>query len=617
VPRKIDVQYLQANFNDLLAKTESEVTEEEIAKYYDENKDLFIKADTGLLDEVSAVDEAPAANDTPPTENSATETAPANESEAEKTEPSDVDSNEGATEEPGAPTATEDATSTEETPAEEAAPENPPETTPPATPVETPPAKGEGSEQPAPSDADQSMNDGASRRSIFRQVAFLQEQEADSASSEGSPTADEDSAADAESETPAESATTEGAAPAAEGTPPTEPAAASEPAPPPSTETAPAATADPPTSTESADAKSVPAAAPPTDEEAKAADKPDAAEKPPEYQSLDEVRDLVRRDIAYRRANERIGTLMDDVLSELTPEFESYFDRVLSSQSNQSERPAPQAALADLAPLAEKHGLTTGKTGPMTWLEFRETPVGKSTDPNTRFPLSSILYGRTDRELYQPLLTVNTSDGDRYISMKTSDTPSRVPDLADAKVRDQVLRAWKLREAAKIALKDAEKQAAAAEKQGSSLTDFYAQKPAIEVERVDPFSYYTRGDVPDRFDMAQRFRLSQPDGIVAAGPELLDKVFALEQGEVGAALNHDHSIAYVIRVVEHQDSPETLRTAYLAEANTWDGLQAMTEQHVGQSRAAIVANIAGADGIDWKRDPDKLRDDAETEGAAE
>ncbi len=49
IPRKVATQYLLADYNQFLAKVEDEVTEDEIQKYYDENKDpLFIRAESIL-----------------------------------------------------------------------------------------------------------------------------------------------------------------------------------------------------------------------------------------------------------------------------------------------------------------------------------------------------------------------------------------------------------------------------------------------------------------------------------------------------------------------------------------------------------------------------------------
>jgi len=547
IPRKIDVQYLQANFVDMVNKAEGEITDEEITKYYDENKELFIKADTGLLDDTTE------SQDAAKTDDDATEAA--GETKAEESgEPG------AATEESGETnTATEAEGAT--APATEGAtpPVAPSDESQPAPPAETqPPAEGADEKIP-PADADQSLLDGAASRNVFRQVAFLQDAE-----SEGS---DEKAATE-------EPATT--AAPAAETTPPAEPAPSPQsPAPSATTTDAPAGEV---------------ATAP-------------ATEKPTEYQPLDEVRDLIRRDLAYKRVTDKVSTEMDELLGDLTSEFNTYLGRLSEAQAEDEKGPAPepQAELADLAPLAEKHGLALGKTGPMPWLEFRETPVGKSGNPDTGRPLATTLFGGQELELYQPVLTMDI-DGNRYIAMKTSDTPGRVPELAE--VRDEVVRAWKLKKAAEFAIKDAEKQAKAAQESGSPLIDFYAGKPAVEVVKVDPFSELTRGDVPDQFGQ-QRFRLSQPDGLVAAGPEFMKRVFALKNGEVTAVLNHDHSIAYVVRVVEHQDSQDELRNNYLTEANTWDGIPAMTDGHVTLAQQSVNADLSGGKGVDWKRTPDR------------
>ena len=155
---------------------------------------------------------------------------------------------------------------------------------------------------------------------------------------------------------------------------------------------------------------------------------------------------MIRSDLAYRRVTENVNKLMEELLGELTTEFEA----LLVAESKDAKVPAPQAALADLAELALKHGLTHGRVGPMSWLEFRDTPVGKSVNPDTRRPLSTTLFGGQDLDLYQPVLTVDI-DGNRFIAMKMSDTPDRVPELAE--VRNKVIRAWKLKKAAEFALK--------------------------------------------------------------------------------------------------------------------------------------------------------------------
>lgn len=572
-PRMVEVQYLQANVEDMVNKAEADVTEEEIAKYYEENKDQFIEADTGLLDDVLEA--------SPPAEGSATEestddaeTSP----EGETAPPSDDSTTEQGSE--TSPPASTEAAPAESAPADDTSSSPPEEQAPSTETTDGAPAAEES--EAAPAETDQSSRN-ASYQSVFRPVAFLQE-------AEGEADNTAENAEPAETESPAESAADAEAAANDEASA-AEPPPAETPAP--ADAEAPATDSDAqPPAPETADAPAAPSA----DDAASDA----TAEPPITYQPLDEVRDLIRRHIARQKVGEAVATQMENLLGELSGEFNTHFSAVLEAQSKEEEPPAPQPELANLAPLAEKHGLTYEKLGPIAPLAFRDSPVGKSVNPENRMNLGYRLFVARDLEPYQPVLTADSES--IYIVMMTGETPGRVPELKD--IKDEVVHAWKMREAAKFALKDAEKLAKDANESGASLTDFFANKPDVKVVTTDPFSELTRGDVPSQFDY-QRFRLSQPDGLVAPGLDFFNEAFDLNVGEVGAALNHPHTVAYVIRMVEHQSSPEELRTAFLAEANTWDGLPAMMERHVIEAQNALVTDLAGGQ-LDWKRNPDQI-----------
>ena len=72
IPRKIDLAFIEANYDSYHTKAEEKVTDEEIAKYYEDHKDpMFIKADTGLMeDKGETKDDAATA---PPAEGKAAE----------------------------------------------------------------------------------------------------------------------------------------------------------------------------------------------------------------------------------------------------------------------------------------------------------------------------------------------------------------------------------------------------------------------------------------------------------------------------------------------------------------------------------------------------------------
>ena len=92
------------------------------------------------------------------------------------------------------------------------------------------------------------------------------------------------------------------------------------------------------------------------------------------------------------------------------------------------------------------------------------------------------------------------------------------------------------------------------------------------------------------------------------------RVFELKDGEVAVAQNHDDSIAYVIRLVQHQPGMNELRTAYLAEADSWSGRMSMAQQHFQEAMGIMARDIIAGANLKWERTPDKTRDERGDEG---
>jgi hypothetical protein len=59
-------------------------------------------------------------------------------------------------------------------------------------------------------------------------------------------------------------------------------------------------------------------------------------------------------------------------------------------------------------------------------------------------------------------------------------------------------------------------------------------------------------------------------------------------------------------VVEHQDTEQQLRQAFLSEANYWYGLQVMTQSHMQQAGRVLVNDFMdNVYEVDWKRKADE------------
>ncbi len=502
-PRKVAVQYLVADYNQYLTKVEDEVTDAEIEKFYEDNKDpYFIRAESVFGDaDATTSDAQPKAGDAKKIES---------QSEGKKDEPS-ADGKKG-----------EPAVGKEEaTKSESAAP---------AT--------------------DKGSSNTPRRKNPFRLTAFAEDPAAGG----------ESAASDAKS---------------------AEPVAAESVA--------------PPTAAESSAAPTAETAAP--------------KEKPKEYQPLDEVSDQIRRELAQAKVTEKLEALMATLSSELNDSYTEYFGAALDAEEEGKEPPPPPAKLADLTPLAKANSLTYEKTEPASMLQLRDTPIGKSFRPDeSNLPFYYSVFGR-DVELYQPILTFDL-DNNRYLAMKIADIPGKVPTLDE--VRDNVTRAWKLRKAGELAIKRAEELAKKAQTSGASLEDTLAGDTSLKVFKTDPFAYLTVGTVSRESQQVDSFRLSEPKEIAAAGPEFMEKVFNLKEGEVAAAPNHDRSIAYVVRIARHENTPAELRQAFLSEADSWYGIYAMSRGRTQNLVRQVIAATLKSSGVVWDRPADvPMREEAE------
>jgi hypothetical protein len=331
------------------------------------------------------------------------------------------------------------------------------------------------------------------------------------------------------------------------------------------------------------------------------ADATEPTDKPKEFQPLEEVRDQIRREIAQLKVSEQLEKLMGKLESDLGASYATYLGAVLDADEAGKEVPPPPANLADLSTVAEEQGLEFQKTGPISALELRELPVGLSHKPNEEtVPFLYLAFSR-DLELHQPVATFD-SDNNRYLVMKIGDTPGSVPKLAE--IRDDVVHAWKQQQAAELALKDAQQEAKQAQS-AESLDEFFAGDDDVAVTKTDLFSRYTAGTVSRQTGEVQSFRLSKPEGIEGADFDVMETTFSLGEGEVGAVLNHDHSIVYLLRIVEHEQTPAELRQAFLSEADRWYGLPAMSRAHSQTAVRVLLADMLQSAGVQWERPPDQ------------
>ncbi|QDV77846.1 hypothetical protein [Botrimarina mediterranea] len=507
-PERVKLAVLRADFNAVVEEVTPEVTEEQIASFYEENKESFIQADRALFGDDSLFGSDDLTVDEPSDESSeAPATEEGSEEGAEEATDEESAMEEPAADEPAAEEAAEDdAESEEATAAEEG------EEAPPANPLRSGDAAGEAVEEEEEEEEQPAADEGAA-------------DEADETADDG-PEADDTNL----------------------------------------------------------------------------------------YQPLDEVKEEIRRRLAIDLAVQRITEKMNRIKRELDDAFYAYEDELLrvDEKNANAKKPAVPSKLTDLKPLAEAEQLELIEVDQASRMELRETPVGGSftidAATNSAIPLWYTAFLSEELPLYQPLLT-RDPEGNNYLTLVTERYPGVTPKLED--VREQVVAAWKRQKAAELALKKAEELAKQASDKGGSLTDFFAamENPPVasdDIKETDAFAYLTIGRIAPNSRQVP-LQMSQPEPLVAAGPELLQGVFELKPGQVGAELNHDHSLAYVLRIAERIGSEEELRREFLRDGDRWLGAEALNTQRARTKVMALVGNLLEESGLEWERTPDELR----------
>ncbi|REK10287.1 MAG: hypothetical protein DWQ37_16945 [Planctomycetota bacterium] len=550
-PVRATFQYFTANLDRTAKKLESEVTDEEIEKYYEENKSRFLAFDSQEADmpaekkpeeseEAASPDEKPeeagseSKGDAPQEEKPdkpAAEDKPATGEEAPP-----MPESEG----PGdAPAEAQEKASTDESPAEEASEASKDD-------AETPPA-----DEPADDDAADAKEPQARATrppAEFRLVAFAQDEQSDaSEDAQPDPPADE-TPEDAPSATETKDATTdEEPKPASE--PPAEDAPADE------------KPAEPKKPADDAEPDAKPAEDPAPSEPAQpdpAAEQKDSELK---FEPLEKVKDTIRADIAQEKARELVTTQLEELSSKMrafTDEWDLYIAEKGTNENAQAPTPLDFSKLAEGTEL-EAHELTS-----ISPYEAAKEGIGKAArfvvNPNSggQFTMPFVQFAFSEQlPLYKPE-TVMDNDNNTYLFWKTAEEPAYVPPFDQ--VRTEVERAWKMVRARDLARKRAEEYAKQVRSLKKPMSELFGGQANVKITEAGPFSWLTLGNVPSGPDAQPH--LSDIEGVDQAGPDFMRTVFQLEPSGVGVAMNVPKDMVYVVRAIDFEPPLDQLRESF-------------------------------------------------------
>lgn len=342
--------------------------------------------------------------------------------------------------------------------------------------------------------------------------------------------------------------------------------------------------------------------------DAKAAEKPDAGEKPAadtkptepavQFEPLDKVKDNVRERLVDEAVDRRIRAIFEGVTSDVGKYAESL---ALWQVAGDGAGPAPVGP--DIAKIAKLQGLEGGRSDLVNASQaVAAGGIGGSFDfaVSREFGMRQLrwvdaIFG-AGGQMLQPFSSRDV-EGNRYLSWKVEDQPEFTPSFQS--VRDDVVRAWRIVEARPQARRRAEELAAEAKKAGKPLAELFAGREGLEVEKVGPFTWLTRGTAP----FGSALMLAQPEGLAMPGEELMQAVFGLQPGETTVAFNEPKTVCYCIRLVAVEPGEETLKEQFLAGASDPRRVAQVAEGDTRDVYDRWFEAIETRQGVDWKREP--------------
>ncbi len=332
--------------------------------------------------------------------------------------------------------------------------------------------------------------------------------------------------------------------------------------------------------------------------EKKAEDKPAAKpDQDSKYQPLDSVRADIRQILADEKQAAAIKAF-GEVETSLQPirEAVTNYRQALSQydikRSEEEDAVKPQPP--DFEALAKGQGLTFHKTGMISAAEMLDLDIGRSMVDGGQ---SLLGYIYSTSNLNRPRVSSDMGQN-IYMFWKTDSSEEEVPKFEDEGIRATVLAAWKMDKAREIARKEAEKLAEEARQAKKTLVEaFGSLRP---VEKSGPFSWMLRAPAPDAQGQT-RLLMSRVEHVDKPGDKFMSKVYDLEVGEIGVAMNRPEDVAYVVQLEKTEPSDTVLWIGF--KADPYSLYQAVGNADQMEIFNTWIDGIRKAADLKWERKP--------------
>ncbi len=319
--------------------------------------------------------------------------------------------------------------------------------------------------------------------------------------------------------------------------------------------------------------------------------------KKEKYRPLD---DDLKKEIADELTTARVRELVDNLMAKADAElFQQRNDHWKSAPPEEKEEDrkkrvegAEKVISAAMKKFAGENDLKYISTDFLSLSEFDDSElsiVGASESTPTEFgpgiPVRQVIYRDMATTHYLKSFAEKAQEDNenhisRFLLWTTDGRESLVPEYDDEGIRDQVLAAWKLKEAYPLAESRAKEIAEMVRKSDKSfeetLADVRIRKDKDSDELVvldseEAFSWYRRLAIPAQFwSQIPPVSMSTPTGIENPGDEFMSVIFEeLKPGDVGVAPNADKTVIYVVkpknRTPDTEGGMEALHSKFMQE----------------------------------------------------
>jgi hypothetical protein len=318
------------------------------------------------------------------------------------------------------------------------------------------------------------------------------------------------------------------------------------------------------------------------------------------YKPLPEVRDQIRRTIAAPRAQKHMQELIGRVGDRMDTYYRQYIYWNLQRRKQPDlELPEPPTfddlasdpgILVESIPLSDRFELTRYELGQEFELEFVQEGV-------RQIPFPTFFFG-ANLPLFQARVFPSGEVARKFVFWKTSEEAAYTPEFDE--VRDEVIRAWKFREARRLALAAANHAAQEATANGTRLEECLASKDRVLIQTGE-ITWMTGGSVP--LEAGAQPRLVTIPGVPDAGRRMIHRLFRLPIGQIDVLANHPQNTYFVARVAKVVPTLEIRREEFFETGVAEPGLLSVAQGENQRLLAEWYEGLLKEYEVTWLREP--------------